>query len=533
MAWMGAMLALSLYVLLARAIPNRALRALAAGVAAQPTILYSYALASGVKELAAALLIALLAAVLTAAPRPALPAGLAVAAGLCAVNVGIVPWALVLLAVVLGPRLARAVRARGRPRIAGRTGLLAVAGVLLVAVPTIAAAIKLEPFLSAGGPADLGNLAAPVPLWSTIGPWLTSDHRYPLSVAGTETQTALLAGFVGLLALLGAARAFSARDRGLYAAGAAAVIGVAFVVLQATAWVELKAFAISAPLVVALAFAGAAALHRGGRWRWLAVAAGAGVAASILAGNLLVYRTEPLAPHARFTELHQLGERYAGQGPALLPSYDEYAAYLMRDADLTVMSDVPRDAFTQPPAEDAIVFSADLDALRTDYIDHFRLLVVRRGDPTQSRPASNWRLAESTGRYDVYRRIPSAPAVLAHIPGPGPGSAAICATLRAELARAGAGSRVASAGLAPGDALFELPADVLPPGWIASGEDRLARGPGRIPVTAVVSQPAAYDVFLRGSFGRRVAVALDGRAFASLRWRENYPLPFEPLGRRA
>jgi hypothetical protein len=28
-----------------------------------------------------------------------------------------------------------------------------------------------------------------------------------------------------------------------------------------------------------------------------------------------------------------------------------------------------------------------------------------------------------------------------------------------------------------------------------------------------------------------VSVGVDGRAFASLRWRENYPLQYEPLGR--
>ena len=40
-----------------------------------------------------------------------------------------------------------------------------------------------------------------------------------------------------------------------------------------------------------------------------------------------------------------------------------------------------------------------------------------------------------------------------------------------------------------------------------------------------------YDVWLRGSFGRRVAVAVDGRTVGSARWRENYPLQYEPLGR--
>jgi hypothetical protein len=37
-------------------------------------------------------------------------------------------------------------------------------------------------------------------------------------------------------------------------------------------------------------------------------------------------------------------------------------------------------------------------------------------------------------------------------------------------------------------------------------------------------------VWIRGSFGRRVTVSVDGREIGSLRWRENYPLHYEPLG---
>ena len=530
MAWMGAMLALALYVLLSRAIRHPAARALAAGVAAQPTILYSYALASGVKELAAALFVALTAALLAVTPGGALPASLAIAAGLCAVNVGIAPWALVLLAVLFGPRLVAAVGQRRRLRIARRSWLLALVAVGLVAAPTITAAIRLEPLLRAGGPADLGNLAAPVPAWSAIGPWLTSDHRYPLAEVGTETPTAILAALVALLATVGLARAISGRDRGLYGAAAAAVIGVAVVVVQGTAWVELKAFAISAPLVVALAFAGAAALH-GQSWRrWAGLAAGAGVAASILAGNLLVYRAVPLAPYERFAELEQLGERYGRQGPALHPSFDEYAGYLMRDVRLTALADVPDKGLRRPRPEGSVAFVEDLDAFRTAYLDRFKLIVVRRGDPAQSRPPSDWRLVRSTAYYDVYRRLPPSPVVVAHLPAPAVRSARFCRALRAELGRAGPRARIAYVA-ANGGALFEIPEGMLPPGWLSSGGERLARGPGRLVLAGRLARTGDYDVWIRGSFGRRVAVAIDGRPVGSVRWRESYPQHYEPLGR--
>lgn len=533
MAWMGAMLALALYALLRGAIRHRAARAFAAGVAAQPTILYSYALVSGVKELAAALFVALTAALLSVAPPVALPAGLAIAAGLCAINVGIAPWVLVLLAVLAGPRLVAAARRGGRRRIAGRTWVLALVAIVVVATPAFAAAIKLAPLLRAGGPPDLGNLAAPLPAWSAIGPWLTSDHRYPLATdTGAGTATAILACFVAVLAAVGVARAIAQRDRGLYAAATAAVIAVAFIVVQGSAWVELKAFTISAPLIVMLAFAGAAALS-GPRWRRVeATVVGAGVAASILAGNLLVYRNVPVVPQERFAELEELGERYAGQGPTLYPAFEEFAGYLMRDARLTALSDVPFEGLLRPQPG-TTTYSEDLDGFSLAYLRTFKLIVVRRGDPTQSRPPSNWQLVRTTAYHDVYRRTAQGPAVLTHggLPaGVTARPAGFCRALRADLRAAGAGARVAYVAPIEG-AVYVAPGSATPQGWLSQGEDRLARGPGRMVLTGDVVGGGEFDVWIRGSFGRRVRVEIDGRTVGSVRWRQNYPFAYEPLGR--
>src|SRR5947207_2078927 len=66
LAFLAAMLALTLYAILERLIFRPALRAGAAFVAAQPAILYGYSLWGGIKELAGAWLLALIAAL---APR--------------------------------------------------------------------------------------------------------------------------------------------------------------------------------------------------------------------------------------------------------------------------------------------------------------------------------------------------------------------------------------------------------------------------------------------------------------------------------
>lgn len=546
MAWMAGMLGLALYGLLARAISSRLARGVAAGVAAQPTILYSYALASGIKELAAATFVALLAALLAgllapgrggAGARGAIAPALALAAGLCAVNVGILPWAVVLVAAAVVARFGARVGARvarGGRTISLRGALIALGAAALVVVPATQVAIRLQPILATGGPQDLGNLAAPVPAWAALGPWLTSDYRYPLDVPGTETTTAILAAVAALLALLGLVRG-ARRDRGLAAAGVAAVAAVAMVVWKGGEWVQLKAITISAPLLVAVAFAGAAAIA-GSRLRSAAaLLAGAIVAASILAGNALVYRTTPLAPYERLAELQDLAERFDGQGPMLHPSFDEYAGYLLRDARLVgtaVAPDGPVEGGLLTPGAVEPEFSKDLDQMAPSFIAQFDLILLRRGDPARSEPPSNWRLVHGTRYYDVYRREPSLPAVIAHLPqngdrGERPPS--FCRRLETHAARAGAPARIAYATSVASE-LAEPAAAAVPPGWLVAGPVRLARGPGRLRYEAQIVAGGDYDLAVRGSFGRRVEILVDGRPAAALRWRANYPSHYEPLG---
>src|SRR5207302_1080544 len=62
LALLGALLALALYSLVGRAVLSRPLRAAVAFVAAQPAILFGYSLWGGIKELATAVLLVVLAA---------------------------------------------------------------------------------------------------------------------------------------------------------------------------------------------------------------------------------------------------------------------------------------------------------------------------------------------------------------------------------------------------------------------------------------------------------------------------------------
>jgi hypothetical protein len=538
-AWLGAMLGLSLYGVLGRAIDWAPGRAVAAGVAAQPTILYSYALSSGIKELGAAVFFASAVALVVAfrerAGAPAsvgggLPLVVVAAAAFGTFTVGILPWLVVLLAVAVGGPLIlrhRGARALVRPR-AIRTALISAALAGLVAAPAVVAAFDVASLVAAGGPGDLGNLAAPVPPWAVLGPWLTQDHRYPLDVPGTELPTAVLAAVVALLAAFGLARAVATRDVPLVAAGIAAAVALAVVLAFGGAWVELKAIVVSAPIAVALAFAGAAALRRP---RAAALAAGAFVALSVLAGNALVYRGTTLAPSDRLAELEHIADGHDTGGRTLYVAFDEFAGYVLRDARASTPADQepgePERGLREgaPPGP---LFSRDLDDYTLEHLDAFDQLVVRR-DPTHSRPPSDFRLVGVTERHTVWRRDPGAPKVLSHVAlptGAPERTSAQCAQLQRALRAGGERARLAFAA-APEVTVLPLPP---PPGWKEAGQDRLARGPGRSQVEIRIPRDGAYRLWLGGSFGREVLVSLAGRPFASVRWQESYPGQYEPLG---
>ncbi|MDQ3371550.1 MAG: hypothetical protein M3482_02345, partial [Actinomycetota bacterium] len=147
LAFTGAMLGLALWFLLRDAIAWRPGRAIAAGIAAQPTILYAYGITGGIKELAAAAMVALCASLLVSlraqerASAGALVAlALTVVAGLAVFTLGIVPWIAVLLIVALGPWVVRA-RRLPRPSVRASAGL--VATLVVVAVPLGIAAVEV------------------------------------------------------------------------------------------------------------------------------------------------------------------------------------------------------------------------------------------------------------------------------------------------------------------------------------------------------------------------------------------------------
>ncbi|HEV2771066.1 MAG TPA: hypothetical protein VGV40_12860, partial [Solirubrobacteraceae bacterium] len=535
LALVAGALGLALYSLLSRAIASRPWRAIAAGVAAQPTILYSYALAAGIKELSAVAGVTLLAAVLVAHPpgrggvRQVLPAAVALAGAYAVFNLGILPWAGMVVGSVFVIDLATR---RGRLRTLGRWAAFAVAA-LVVALPTHFVAIRLAPVAAGGGPPDLGNLAAPVSAWSSVGPWLVGDHRFPLEFFGRDTATFVLIAVVLAFAAVGILRALRVRDVRLLALAVAGAVAFVYVTRRTGPWVDLKVYTITAPLILALAFAGAAALWRWRRVRWLGPAATVVIAGGVLLGNAFVYQATPLVPYERFADLKRLGEKYAGQGPAVLPVFEEFGEYLLRDVKAAGLVNPPRGRFViEKEARPNLQFVRDPDELNRHWLNEHRLLILRR-DPTASRPPSNWEMIERTEFYDVWRRDPGAPRVVAHLPlaaTPGERDRGFCRKVRNE-ARAAGDQAVIAYSQAPSVVQYAATEEGIGPSrWRQAGPDFFAAGPGRLKGQVSLPVSAPYKVWLRGSFGREVRVLVDGEKVGSVRWQQSYPGQYERVG---
>jgi len=552
LALTSAMLALAVYGLLRGPVRWAPLRALASGVAAQANVLYAYGSAGGFKELAAAAVLVLAAGLLhsltrgrSLTARDAAPLGTAIAACMAAFSLAALPWLGVILAATVATTL---LRRAGRVRSLLAWGATA-AFVLVVSLPTFAQVSKAADVAGkAEGPGrtaivDLGNLAAPVPVRAAAGAWITPDYRVP--AVTSQPISDLVVVFVLGMACLGVAYALRRRELGLVFAAVAAAIALAYYSARTGPWIELKAIAITGPVALACAFAGAAAIadrRRGGRrhlWTLAGALLAGGLAAAVLTGNAIAYHNASIAPVERLRELERIGDRYAGQGPAFLNSFDEVGEYFLRRERAVGLVDPPAGRAVQVRPDvvrQGTQYSWDLDDLEPAYVQSFPLLVLRRS-PLDSRPPANYRLAERTRYYEVWRKAGPRRSVLYHVPASGTDErpARACRAFERLARRARSDARVAYVE-APPIAEWRLyeSSRTRSPNWgrAAPPETLAVAGPGFARALLRIETPGAYRVWMGGSFGRRLRLSLDGRELGSVANRRNYPEQFEPLRER-
>jgi hypothetical protein len=533
MAWLAALLALALWGLARALVPTAPARAAVAFVAAQPALLYGYYLWGGVKELAAAALIAALAGSLVAASARgfamrALGAPAVVAAAVLAIlSEGGVIWLLPPAAVAL----VVAARTLTPARLA-RRGALAFAGVAVLSIPVLAVGGLRPPTSSPlDDAAARGNLIAPLEPAQVAGIWPAGDFRIG---PASEVLTSVL--IVLALVAAGAGLVFAWRRRAwgpiAYVAGVLASAAAIYAI--GSPWVDAKALATASPAILFAALCAAFAIAGGGR-RVLGIGLAGILAAAVLWSNALAYREVSLAPREQLVELEEIGEEIAGEGPALLTEYQPYGArHFLREADAESVSELRRRRI--PLANGDLVpkgEAADTDALDPAELFVYRTLVLRRS-PAQSRPPAAYRLVWRGQFYEAWQRPATATAPRSRLALGGavqPVGRPVCAEVEALAAGAQPGEQLVAAARPPAEA-YTLADATYPRAWANPGapEAPIPDGPGTLEIEVSPARAGDYDLWLGGSVRPRVELRIDGREIGSVRHELNNGGQYVRLG---
>jgi hypothetical protein len=538
LAFVAAMLASALYVLAGTVLRPGFMRMLVAVIAAQPALLFGYVLWGGIKEIVAAALLGLLAALVAVSfrekdgpdYRELVPIAIVCAAVVAVLSASGGVWLVGLLApagVIVALR-------RGLQR-ALRSAALIGAGIALLSVPLIVAGGFVPPTSSpVTSDTAKGNLVEPLNFVQVFGIWSKGDFRFEPE---DMFVTYLLVAVVVLAAAVGLLLAWRRRLTGLllFVAGTAAAMVAILVV--ASPWVDGKALATASPAILFCALVGMALLAAGGR------RVEAGVIALVITGgvlwsNVLAYHDLNLAPRDRHAELERIGEQIAGEGPTLMTEYEPYGVrHFLRKADPEGASELRRRLVPLRSGRPLRKLgTADIDEFQLTGLRSYRTLVLRRS-PIASRPPSVYRLASRERFYDVWQLAPGLQdSLLEHVPLGGPGDPSArprCGQVRALARRASAaGGRLAVSRVPPPIRIDMLAAstqgsvDPVPgmPGAVYPGRE------ARFDATVAVRRAGRHLLFVGGSFRRKLEVSIDGRVVSTKRHRLSHDGMYEPLG---
>jgi hypothetical protein len=530
LALMAAMLSLSLYALTARLAAPRALRALAAFVAAQAALLYGYALWGGIKELATAWTLPLIAALVptvaraTGRPRTLLPLAAACAVPLGVLSLGAALW----LAPVIAVALAMVLRAVP-PRAALRTAGIFAGFIALLALPTLASA---RAFLSSGIVefSPLANLAKPLSPAQILGIWPTGDFRFDPPRAGPVDVLLAITAAAAALGVYWAWRR-GAWELALFVGGA---VASCFVIYSfSTPWIDAKALATASPALPLAAVVGAVPLLHAGR-RLEGMALLAAVVGGVIWSNVVQAHDAWLAPRAQLVELEHVGRQFAGEGPTLMTEYQPYGVrHFLRRLDgegaseLRIRPVYLRDGQTLPKGT-----FADVDAFRLDALFVYRTLVLRRS-PVESRPPSVYRLVWTKRFYEVWQRPEQrGRPILEHLPlgsDRQPVAEPSCADVLRLAKLAGSGGLLATVVREPAITV-PLGDGPVPAGWGSGAGEVVPAGEGTVSATANVPAKGRYGLWLGGSFRDRLELIVDGQRVAVRRNQLNNASQYTPLG---
>lgn len=531
MALLAVLIGLAAWELLRPAITSVWLRAAGVVVAAQSATLYGYYLWGGVKEVAAAALIASAAALIARLQTPEgqgiralIPLLIAAAAIVGVLSPGGLIWILLPLVIALVGLVAQS-----GGRVAAAHAIAFTLGLLLLSLPVLIPGGAKPPTSS---PLDdetaRGNLIEPLDPLQVGGVWPAADFRL---AADAWVASGFLIAIVFALAAWAVLWAWKERAGGLRALAAGGLTGCLVLALAGSPWVEGKAFAIASAFVLILAIAGAGAI---GQWagRTAALAAAGIVAVGVIWSNALAYRGVSLAPTEQFAELEKIGAEIAGEGPTLMTEYSPYGArHFLREGETESISELRSRSISLADGEQAEKGdAADTDEIDPAALGVYRTLVLRRS-PVASRPPSAYELTWRGRFYEVWQRGPEQPATT-RLPLGGafaPGGVPRCAGVR-KLASQGAGLAAATAA----EPIVVRPAELSHPAeWEAErerGPVLFPRGSGSIVADVELQAPGSYEIWLGGSVRSEANVFVDGAPAGTVRHELNNQGGYVALG---
>ena len=516
MAFLGVVLALSLYAIARRMVENRRLAALVAFLAAQAAILFGYSLWGGVKEMAAAALLAVVAATVPIVlERPgalgaAAPLAVAGAALLGVLSLGGIVW----LLPIAGALVLAALRLKGASFTFDQAGSATLLAGVLALPSIVTASFFIEPargtLLGGGVKGLLFHSLSPLQIF---GIWPTGDFR------SSPSQLAI-ADILILITVLGALAglyfAWRKRAWGLLAYVATAAVGCLVIAVFSSPWVDGKTYAIVSPAFVLAGLCGAVALS--GRSRVLATVAVVAIGAGVVWSNVLAYHDVSLAPRERLSELADMSDTLDGAGPTLMLPYEPYATkHFLRKSDPEGIYELKSIPFNLQSTAYAGKLYADIDQIHLKNLLAFRTIVMPRS-PIASRPPVQWRLVKRLRFYEIWQRSNEVPASarsawlqIGNLDSPS--AVPECSDVLKLVNFAGPAAQLAVA-RTPSPILVALGQSQHPREWRTSAEELLKIIPtseGTLQSLFAVPRDGRYDIWFTGSFRGRLEASIEGR----------------------
>lgn len=265
--------------------------------------------------------------------------------------------------------------------------------------------------------ASTGRLSSPVWPGEALGIWPQGDFR----IVRGEVGGSLLATAVGAAAVVAGGVVLLRRRR--YAILGA--LGAAFVVYVgaqafASIYVEAKALAVMAPLVVVVALGGLFAAGSGRSGRLLA-ALGTLIAVGLGISTFLALRAAPVGFDDRGRELEQLADHADGHSVAFL-GVDRFAGYWLRGTLAASPGGyVPAEIRARPEKTWQQGLAMDLDTLSASRLDDYDYAITTTA-AYQSSPPPNLREVERTDSYVLWKRTDRTPRTQVLKEGGNPGA---------------------------------------------------------------------------------------------------------------